>query len=395
MVSLTIMIACTKTNGTEPTGPDAPYNSEITVQNSYTNNIVLHWQRLSGETKYEVRYAVAENMVDAVTFESNTPTIDIKNLEKSQIYYIQIRAQTSKGWTDWSTVKRISTAAFAVAVTTYNILGIEADDVVEPEYAWHLRKDALKQMVLQENNNPDIIGFQETTTLAEELVDMFKDHYGCHVSARGVSARLICWKPEKFELVSYDDNIDIFGTEVSGHNTARYPTYVRLKEMTTGKEILVYSVHVPAGSNLPREEAQRIRAVGAQNLAIHAKQRKQETNLPVIIMGDFNSYPETVIGGHSSPCIIMKDQRIEDTFDKAVQRTNVNYSTTVNRATSTVKPGQNGDTRIDYIFTYPTDQVTVTRFDILINFEEGSSSRLQKPVPSDHHPVRSVLHFTY
>lgn len=392
---VTITIACTKTSDTTPEEPGGAYNPEIVAITSYSTNIKLEWESLSGVSKYEVRYAETEDMENATTLESDVASLDIKNLKKSHAYYFQIRASTSDGWTDWSGVNTANTATFEAAVTTYNILGIEADPVVEPEFAWLLRKDALKSMILQSNNNADIVGFQETRELADELSGMLQDHYDCHVSEREVSARVIAWKPEKFELVSYDDNIDIFGTEVTGQNAARYPTHVRLKEIETGKEVLVYNVHVPAGSNLPREEAQRIRSVGAQKLAAYAKQKKQETGLPVIIMGDFNGYPETVIDGHSSACIIMKEEGLEDTFDKALERTNINYATTVNRATSSVKPGQNGSSRIDYIFTYPSTQIAVTTYDILINFEMGSSSRLQKPVPSDHHPVKSVLYFTY
>ena len=392
---VTMTIACTKAADTAPEKPDEIYNPEIVAVTSYSTNIKLEWESLSGVSKYEVRYAETEDMENATALESNVASIDIKNLQKSHSYYFQIRASTSEGWTDWSNVNVVNTATFEAAVTTYNILGIEADPVVEPEFAWHLRKDALKSMILQSNNNADLVAFQETRELADELSEMLQDHYECHVSEREVSARVIAWKPEKFELVSYDDDIDIFGTEVTGQNTARYPTHVRLKEIESGKEILVYNVHVPAGTNLPREEAQRIRSVGAQKLAAYAKQKRQETGLPVIIMGDFNGYPETVIDGHSSACIIMKEEGLEDTFDKALERTNINYATTVNRATSSVKPGQNGSSRIDYIFTYPSTQIAVTTYDILINFEAGSSSRLQKPVPSDHHPVRSVLYFTY
>lgn len=394
LLSLVVTIACTKSNKDIPE-PNETYGPQVTETTSYSNGIVLYWEQVSGATKYEVQYAKTEDMKEATVIEASTPVTDVKNLEKSRSYYFQIRALLTDGWTSWSKVSTVNTASFEAVVTTYNIMGVEADPVVEPEFAWNLRKDALKSMVLQSNNNADIVAFQETRLLADELSEMLQGHYECHVSERDVSARVIAWKPEKFELVSYDDNIDIFGSEVSGHNTARYPTHVRLREIETGKEILIYSAHVPAGSNLAKEEAQRIRSVGAQKLAAHAKQKRQDTGLPVIIMGDFNSYPETVIEGHSSPCIIMKEEGLEDTFDNAVERTNVNYSTTVNRATSTVKPGQNGDTRIDYIFTYPSGQVAVTKFDILINFEEGSSTRLQKPVPSDHHPVRTVLHFTY
>lgn len=395
LLSFIVTIACTKTTGTTPEEPAEAYDLEISEVTSYSTRVLVQWEALSGASKYEIQYAQTKDMHGATVLENNSARIDIKNLEKSKTYYIQIRASITDGWTEWSKVEAVNTACFAIPVTTYNVLGIEADEAIEPEFAWHLRKDAFKEMVLKENNNADIVGFQETKILADELSEMLQGHYECHISKREVSARVIAWKPGKFELVSYDDDIDIFGSEVTGQNTARYPTHVRLKEIETGKEVLVYSVHVPAGSNLPREEAQRIRSVGAQNLATHAKTKHQETGLPVIIMGDFNSYPQTVIEGHSSPCIIMKEQGLEDTFDDAAERTNIDYSTTVNRATSSVKPGQNGSARIDYIFTYPANQVAVTTYDILINFETGSSSRLQKPVPSDHHPVRAVLHFTY
>ena len=283
--------------------------------------------------------------------------------------------------------------SFEVSITTYNVLGKEAK--VEPEYAWTERKEAFKQMVLQENNDPDIICFQETSTQAEEIVDMFRGHYGCHVSARSISAKLICWKPEKFELVSYDDDIDVFGTDVSAHNTARYPGHVRLREIKTGKEMLVFNAHLPAGSKLQKGEAQRIRSIGAINLAKYARQKSQETGLPVIVMGDFNNYPTTVIDSYPSPCIIMKQEGLEDVFDKALERTNIAYATTVNRTTSSVKPEQHGKRRIDYIFIHSSNQVAVKRYDVLINFAAESSSLLRKPVPSDHHPVKTVLQINY
>lgn len=390
-----VPLACSSTNENIPEVPGKTYAPEITTIASYTTNIVLEWEGLPDASKYEVEYAQTEKMVDPISLESRTANVDIKNLQKSQSYFIRIRALTPDGWTEWSNPSTMTTASFEAVVTSYNILGVEADENVEPEFAWHLRKDVFKNMVLQENNNADIVGFQETRTLAEDLVEMFEDHYEGHVSSREVSARLICWKPEKFELVSYDDDVDVFGAEVSGRNTARYPTQVRLREKATGKELLVYNVHLPAGSNVPREEAQWVRSVGAKNLAQHIKQEAGNTGLPVIVMGDFNNYPETVIEGNASSCIILKEAGFEDTFDKAQEKTNINYSTTVNRVTSSVKPGEKGSARIDYIFTYPKGKMAVTKYDILINFEPGSSSRLQKPVPSDHHPVRSVLHFVY
>src|SRR5690606_9529399 len=110
----------------------------------------------------------------------------------------------------------------------------------------------------------------------------------------------------------------------------------------------------PASSGLPKAEGQRIRSIGTRNLAMHVKKKHEDTGLPVIITGDFNNYPETVIDGHASSVIIMDEHGIEDTFQTALSRNNADYSTTVNRATSTVKPGEEGSARIDYIFSYPS-----------------------------------------
>lgn len=394
LLSLGIITACSKSKEGAP-DQEQSQGPPLEETRSYINEIVLKWEALSGATKYEVRYAETEGMEDPTVVETNKPGLTIQNLKRAHAYFIQVRGRLTDDWTSWSNVSRVSTATFEAAMTTYNILGIEADPVVEPEFAWHLRKDALKSMILQANNNPDIICFQETALLAGELSDMLAADYDTHISAREVSARVIAWKPDKFSLVSYDDDLDIFGTEVSGRDKQRYVSHVRLKALESGKEVLVYNVHIPASSGLPKAEGQRIRSVGTRNLATHVKKQQAETGLPVVIMGDFNNYPGTVIDGNSSSFMIMNEQGIEDTFETALTRSNADYSTTVNRATSTVKPGENGDARIDYIFSYPSDKVTTSAYEIVINFEAGSSTRLQKPVPSDHHPVRSVLQFTY
>lgn len=366
----------------------------ITTSSSYIDNINIRWKNALNAERYQVRYAKQEDMTGSTVLETKEPKIDIVNLQKGNDYYLQVRALNADSWTEWSPVKKVRTASFSASVTTYNSLSATAK--VQPEYAWNLRKDAFKEIVMQKNNNPDIIAFQESTQMAGELVDMFDQYYDSHVSAREASsARVISWKREKFKLVSFNDDEDIFGSEVTGGDGARYITQVRLKEIETGKELMVFSIHVPASTNKPREEGQRIRNVGATNLAKYVKEQEKKFGIPAIVVGDFNNYPKTVINGLSSAAMVLVENGFQDTFDEALTHTNENYSTTLDRATSSVKVGLNGSKRIDYIFTYPADQVSVSDYSIIINFEKGSTSQLQKPVPSDHHPVRAVLHFTY
>lgn len=372
---------------------EAPH---FTAQRSYTNNVVLNWKELSGAIKYEIRYANKADMIGASVVTTNETSTKIKDLAKGNSYFFQVRANLKSEWSEWSEVKKINTASFGASITTYNVLSKGSDPNVEPEFAWDNRKEALKEMILQESNNADIIAFQESSLVVDEIKQMIDGVYDSHTSKRElISGRLISWKPEKFELVDYDDDIDIFGSEVTGGEGARHVGHVRLREIETGKELLVYSLHVPASTNKPKQEGQRIRNIGARNVAKYAKQKSEELGIPAIVMGDFNNYINTVVEGIISAPKTMIENGFEDTYEIALERTNKDIGTVVNRVTSSIKPGKNGSGRIDYIFTYPMEEVSVTNYSILINFEEGSSTRLKKPVPSDHHPVKSILNFTY
>lgn len=397
LLLLVVAIACKSKNEDEKKSNETE-GPNFTAQSSYINSVILNWEELSAETnEYEVRYADKKDMASASTVKANQPNVEIKDLEKGNNYFFQVRAKLKTGWTEWSDVKKINTASFKVSITTYNVLSKGSDPKVGPDWEWNVRTGALKKMIFQENNNADIIAFQESSLVGEELQQMIDGKYDSHLSKREkVSGRLIGWKPDKFELADYNDDVEIFSPEeVSEQPGARYVGNVILREIKTGKKLSVYSVHVPAGTNLPKKEGQRIRQLGAHNLAIYAKEKAEETGIPAIVLGDFNNYFNTVVDGILSAPKTMSENGFTDSFQGALKRTNEDYSTTVNRSTFSIKPGKNGTKRLDYIFTYPKEQVSVGDYSILINFEKGSSTRLQKPVPSDHHPVKSVLYFTY
>lgn len=387
-----LIISCSKAGSAdiieEPTG-DGPVIAEV---KSYLHRIVLMWEASNGNSQYEVRYASNSDMVDAMILPTQATLLDVDDLEAGQSYYWQLRAEMNGTWTDWSSVKRVSTASFETSVATYNILGAEHDANIEPEFSWYLRKTALRDIILQPNNSPDILGVQEARVQIEELVDLLGGEYDGHVSARSLSPQAIFWKPEKFELVKFNDDIDIFGPTISGYNNQRYITQIQLRERNTGKELLVYNLHIPEGKTGSRQE---IRGIAARNIAAHAKAQVTKYKIPIVVLGDFNNNPEAVIEDLPSAPMVLKQEGFKDAFDTADERVNANYMTTVNRATSAAQIGENGQRRIDYIFTYPADQIAVTDHATIINFDGTSSTQLERPVPSDHHPVRAVLHLSY
>jgi len=390
---LLLLMACSKNDG--PNNIDEPIGEGpiITEVNSYLNRVELGWEPKGGKAEYEIRYAMNRNMENAVVLEKIKGTsMSVKDLDTDQAYFWQIRAEIDGAWTGWSVAKRINTASFETSVASYNILGAEHDPDIEPEYAWHIRKEAVRNIILQSNNDPDILGVQEARVQIDEVIGLLDDHYNYHVSGRSISPQAIFWKPEKFELVSFNDDIDIFGSATTGRDNQRYVTHVRLRERSSGKELLIYNLHIPTGSHV---NLQQLRGIAANNISLHAKQQASQHNIPAIVLGDFNNYPETVIGGFPSASQVMRNNNFYDTFDVALERINANYSTSVNRTTSIARIGENGSMRIDYLFTYPADQVAVTQYATIINFEGSSSTQLARPVPSDHHPVRAVLHLSY
>src|SRR5690606_1600941 len=85
-----------------------------------------------------------------------------------------------------------------------------------------------------------------------------------------------------------------------------------------------------------------------------------------------------------------------DTYRNASNRSYANYSTH-DRITKGIASSANylkneKAKRIDYIFYYPKNKLEVLDYRIIINFEKDSGSVLKTPIPSDHRPIKSVLH---
>lgn len=362
----------------------------ITSSYSFTSSFHIVWNEVQDANQYQVRYALSSDMSGAVVKETGATKLDITGLTKETTYYVQVRVANG----EWSAVKTMRTATFATVVTTFNLLSSTYDSKF-PNNIWSSRKQAVADIITQPGNSPDILGIQEgqVKNQVEDLATLLGGTYSYHISSRNISGRAIFWKTDKYSLVAFDDDIEIFDNSVSGYATQRYITYVRLKEKVTNKELLVFTIHPPSGSDA---ELQRIRGVVANVVAAKAKALAQAAgNLPVVILGDLNNYPETVISGLPSAPMVFTSNGFTDTFKLALNKTNSNYSTHDGIESGMVTIGQNGSKRIDYIFTYPENKVSVSDYNIVINFVPESATVLKTPIPSDHRPVRSVIHLSY
>src|SRR5690606_37412 len=122
-------------------------------------------------------------------------------------YHIQARAQTGTVWQEWSDIVQARTAEFEASFGTYNILGVAHDDIY-PENTWATRKLAVRDIIVQAGNHPDISGIQEAIATVQmgEVLDLLDGYgYDSYVSAREISCRAIFWKANRFRLIDAED----------------------------------------------------------------------------------------------------------------------------------------------------------------------------------------------
>ncbi len=362
----------------------------------YTNQVLVQWKDIRGAQKYEVQYSEFENFHKASLKETSLIRLEILDLKAGTSYYFKVRVLDKNVWSEWSEVKKIKTADYSVTVGTYNILSSRYDHVF-PNNIWENRKEEMRNIILQSDNNPDILGIQEGMIDAQvnDLGSLLKGSYVSHISKRKISARAIFWKPEKFSLVEFDDDIEILDSNTSGHPTQRFISYVCLKEKKTGNNLMVFNIHVPASYLADRSEVRNIMVAFISEKAKELSHNKN--NIPAIVLGDFNDILTTSPSKDilSAPNEVQK-RGFEDTYSKAINKINANYSTHDKITNGMVSSSDYlkgiGAKRIDYIFCYPANKVQVSDYRIIINFDKDSGTVLKQPIPSDHRPVRSTLH---
>lgn len=284
-----------------------------------------------------------------------------------------------------------------ISVESYNILSTRANF----KSHWDIRKEAFGRIVLQDDNYPDVVGFQECQEepQMQDIIGMLGGHYDYYLCPeQQMSARLIMWKKGTFSLVEsgYVDMAPGKYYENEKEKGGRYAAFVRLKHLATGREFYFYNIHVRTGSK-PERVAMRKEMIDF--LAEYSKKVSVNAGeLPVIVVGDMNSYPNSVLHGIPSSRMSFARHGFHDTFDMTDNRTNGDYRTyntqeNVDNCTITYAPG--GKLRIDYIVVWPADRFNVLDYKIVLNFTDKKNHKAECPLPSDHNPVRSTIEILY
>lgn len=258
--------------------------------------------------------------------------------------------------------------AFAQAelnVATYNL---RYDNPNDGKNVWTARRDAVRALVRY--HAFDLWGTQEA--LANQLTDLDALGEFARVGVGRDDGRqagehsAIFYRRERFTLEDHGDFWLSATPEQPSRSwdsrcCKRIATWARLRDKPSGQLFVVLNAHFDHEGVVARRESARL---------LLARGRALAGDLPLIIMGDFNSTPDSE--AYATVAAAMRDAR-------AISQSAPYGPLATFNAFDVSKPAQE---RIDYIFLSP--QWQVLRYAVLTDSVDAR-------FPSDHFPVLARL----
>jgi endonuclease/exonuclease/phosphatase family metal-dependent hydrolase len=248
-------------------------------------------------------------------------------------------------------------------IMTYNI---RLDVASDGENDWTHRKDFFNGQILF--YGPDIFGIQEAKPNQVLHIAQSQSQYnyvgiGRDGIGKGESSNIF-YKTEKFKVMESNTFwLSVTPDTISmGWDAAcnRVCTYALLKNKQTNKMIWVFNTHLDHVGEIARTKGLEI--------ILSRIEKLNNNKYPVILMGDFNSEPET-------DRIIALKNKMNDSKTISKEKPFGPYGTfngfKYNEATTHL---------IDYIFLSKSNAITVNKYAVL-------SDAKDLKYPSDHFPV--------
>ncbi len=255
-----------------------------------------------------------------------------------------------------------------LCVMTYNLRYASKT----PPNAWPDRRPLVREVI--QSVKPDVIGTQEG--LHAQLLDVAADlpdydwvGVGRDDGDKKSEFMAVFYRKARLEALATNhfwlsDTPEVTGSTTWGNSNRRMVTWLKFRERSTGSEFYLFNTHFDHQIQLAREKSA---ALLRQRIA------GLETNLPVLLIGDFNASA----GRNKAFDILTGDGFFNDSWSRALTRENDG----VNSFNGFKSPGRDG-ARIDWILT--RGNITVDRTAILTFARAGQ-------FPSDHFPVVAWL----
>jgi endonuclease/exonuclease/phosphatase family metal-dependent hydrolase len=236
-----------------------------------------------------------------------------------------------------------------------------------PPNAWPDRRPLVKEVI--QNYSPDLIGTQEGLYLQIKNIATDLPAYEWIGTGRDGGSRgefmAIYYKRAEFEPLEYDhfwlsDTPDVIGSTTWGNSNRRMVTWVKFRHAKTGKEFYFLNTHFDHQIQPAREKSATL---------VRSRIEALKTELPVLLVGDFNANAETNKVYH----ILTDGGFLTDTWKASPKRINEGIAT----FNSFKGPNPNG-ARIDWILA--RGDITTDKAEI-VTFAKGGQ------YPSDHFPI--------
>jgi len=240
-----------------------------------------------------------------------------------------------------------------------------------PPNAWPDRRPLVKEVI--QNYSPDLIGTQEGLYLQIKHLATDLPAYSWIGTGRDGGSRgefmAIFYKHAELEPLEYDhfwlsDTPDVIGSTTWGNSNRRMVTWVKFRHAKTGKEFYFLNTHFDHQIQPAREKSATL---------VRSRIEALKTDLPVLLVGDFNANAETNKAYH----ILTDGGFLTDTWKASPKRINEGI------ATFNSFKGQNPNgPRIDWILS--RGDVTTDKAEIITFARDGQ-------YPSDHFPIAAWL----
>lgn len=184
----------------------------------YTTAVEVVWPAQEGTSRYEVQYTEGTDFTAATAREVTGEKLLVEGLKPDTEYSVRVRAAAGSDWTDWSVTKTVTTYSLEISVGTFNLLGA----TYTFKGSWDVRKGPAGKLILSDQFFPDILGTQETANEQQmnDMIAMLREHYDYRAGEHEtMSAHLVFWKRERFELVEAED-VDHDGRQLPRQNTS-------------------------------------------------------------------------------------------------------------------------------------------------------------------------------
>lgn len=269
-------------------------------------------------------------------------------------------------------------ASLRLTVMSFNVLCFFCDDLnYDP---WEERLDYFKDIF--DRHQPDLVGLQEL--LFEDEVDAILERSPQYAALffeddnqalfKDYADATILYRSDRFEVVdngyywlSETPDVPLSGGWAE-QNLARMVAWAHFRELTTGKELTFASTHFD--NNTPNQEMSAPLFVNWV--------RGWASQRPTIVVGDFNSRPDSIAYGILTDPGEEGDLPLLNAFDRAAEwRQDSNQDPL---------PDYDPDSRIDHIFV-PGEGVWTVEDWVVDLWKYGEQVRY----PSDHRAIAATV----